>query len=296
MRESHQTLGLVLGLLAVTIFGGSLPATRMAVAGLDPWFVTVGRATLGGLIAVGLLTMSRTRFPRAHLGRLSSIALLLVIGFPAAMAIASVTVPAAHGGVILGLLPLATAIAAVPLAGERPSLYFWLLSLAGAGLVVSFALRAGDIAIVTGDIFLALAVIMTGIGYTLAATLSRTLPGWQVIAWALVVALPFAIVATILLWPADAASVPLSSWAGLVYGGIMSQFVGYSLWNAALAAGGVARIGQLQLLQPFVTFIIAALILSEAITPTMVAYAVAVAVVVALGRRAAIGQRPVVAG
>jgi drug/metabolite transporter (DMT)-like permease len=212
------------------------------------------------------------------------------------LAIASVTVPAALGGVVLGLLPLATAVAAVPLAGERPSLFFWLLSLAGAGLVVSFALRAGDVAIVTGDIFLALAIMLTGVGYTLAATLSRTPPGWQVIAWALVITLPLALIATALLWPADASAVPWSSWAGVLYGGIASQFVGYALWNVALAAGGVARIGQLQLLQPFVTFLVAALVLGEGITSTMIVYAVAVATVVALGRRAAVGTRAAAAG
>jgi drug/metabolite transporter (DMT)-like permease len=296
MHPSKRSLGLALGLIAVVMFSGSLPATRAAVADLDPWFVTVARAAIGGVLALALTAACRPSFPRAHLGRLSLIALCLVIGFPAAMAVASVTVPAAHAGVILGLLPLATAIAAVPLAGERPSLFFWVLSLIGAALVAAFALRDGDVSVVTGDIYLAVAVTLTGIGYTLSGTMARSVPGWQVIAWALVLSFPPTAVATFLLWPSDAAAVPWSAWAGLIYAGVFSQFVGYALWNAALAIGGVARVGQLQLVQPFATMAIAALLLGEAISGEMIGFAAAVVVVVALGRRAAIREGPVAAG
>ena len=273
------------------MFSGSLPATRAAVAHLDPWFVTVARAAIGGVLALGLIVVRRPPVPHAHLGTLALIVLCLVIGFPAMLAIASVTVPAAHGGVILGLLPLATAIAAVPLAGERPSLFFWVLSLIGAGLVVAFALRDGNAAVVTGDIFIALAVTLTGVGYTLSGVMSRTIPGWTVIAWALVLSLPPTAIATWWLWPANAASVPLSAWLGLIYVGAVAQFIGYAAWNAALAIGGVARIGQLQLIQPFATIALAAIFLGETIDAEMIGFALAVGLVVALGRRAAIGLR-----
>jgi drug/metabolite transporter (DMT)-like permease len=292
MPQTARSLGLVLGLIAVLMFGGSLPATRAAVAYLDPWFVPVARAAIGGVIALGLFAIRRPPMPHVHLVRLGLVALCLVIGFPAAMAIASVTVPAAHASVILGLLPLATAVAAVPLAGERPSLFFWILSLAGAALVAAFALRDGSVAVVTGDIFLALAVTLTGIGYTLSGMMARIMPGWEVIAWALVFSLPPTAIATWALWPADAATVPWSAWIGLVYVGVISQFVGYAFWNMALAVGGVARVGQLQLIQPFVTMGLAALLLGEAVTGEMIGFAVAVVLVVALGRRAAVGQRP----
>jgi drug/metabolite transporter (DMT)-like permease len=92
------------------------------------------------------------------------------------------------------------------------------------------------------------------------------------------------------MWPRNAESVPLSAWAGLLYGGVMSQFVGYALWNAALAAGSIARTGQLQLLQPFVTMALAATFLGETVDATTIAFAIAVACVVALGRRAVIRQ------
>jgi drug/metabolite transporter (DMT)-like permease len=206
------------------------------------------------------------------------------------MAVAMVTVPASHGSVVLALLPLATTLGAVVFAGERPSFRFWMLTVLGAALVTAFALREGDVSIVIGDALLVVGILVCGSGYAIAATLSRILPGWQVITWAVVLSLPVALPVTLILWPANAAAVPLGAWGGIAYGGIVSQFVAYAIWNAALAWGGVARIGQLQLLQPFVTFAIAAPLLGEQIDWATVIFAVAVAVVVALGRRAAIGR------
>ena len=291
MLRSRESLALALGLIAVTLFGGSLPATRIAVLSLDPWFVTAARALVAGLAGLAIVTLARLPFPRAHLGRLAAIAGCLVIGFPAAMAVAVTTVPASHGSVILALLPLATTLGAVVFAGERPSLAFWLLTVAGAGIVAGFALREGDVAIVIGDAVLVVGVLICGSGYAIAATLSRTLPGWQVIAWAVVVSLPVSLPATLLLWPHAAATVPPAAWAGVAYGGLVSQFVAYAIWNAALALGGVARIGQLQLLQPFVTFVIAIPLLGETIDAATVVFALAVAAVVALSRRAAVTRR-----
>jgi drug/metabolite transporter (DMT)-like permease len=296
MNPSNRTLGFILGLAAVVMFAGSLPANREAVADLSPWFVAAGRATIAGVIAIALIAIRRPAFPRADVGRLTLIALCLVVGFPAAIAVASVTVPSAHGAVILGLLPLATAIAAVPIAGERPSIWFWLLGIAGALIVAVYALRGGDTDIVAGDVYLAFAVILTGIGYTLSGTLARTVPGWQVIGWALVLTFPFAAVAAFLLWPADAADVHWRSWAGLIYGGVIVQFVAYACWNAALAIGGVSRVGQLQVLQPLFTIVIAALILGEAVDAETVLFAVAIVIVVALSRRTTIRERPGAAG
>lgn len=291
MPQSRESLGLLLGLIAVVLFGGSLPATRIAVLDLDPWLVTAARALVAGIVGLVIVAAARVPFPVAHAGRLIAVALCLVIGFPAAMAVAVVTVPASHGSVVMALLPLATTLGAVIFAGERPSPGFWLLTVAGAGLIAAFALREGDVAIVLGDIVLVAGILVCGSGYAIAATLSRTIPGWQVITWAVVVSLPVALPATLLLWPADVAAVPAAAWAGVAYGGIVSQFVAYAIWNVALARGGVARIGQLQLLQPFVTFAIAAPLLGERIDGATIAFAAAVAVVVALGRRAAITRR-----
>lgn len=290
MPRSRESLGLVFGLVAVVLFGGSLPAARIAVLDLDPWLVTAARALVAGIVGLLIVVVARVAFPRAYIGRLVAVAACLVIGFPAALALAVVTVPASHGSVVLALLPLATTLGAVVFAGERPSLRFWLLTLAGGALVTVFALRDGDVAIVIGDLFLVAGVLVCGSGYAIAAMLSRSLPGWQVITWAVVLSLPVALPATLILWPADAGAVPAAAWAGVAYGGIVSQFIAYAIWNAALAWGGVARIGQLQLLQPFVTFLIAAPLLGERIDAATVFFAVAVAVVVALGRRAAVAR------
>ncbi|MBN9023512.1 MAG: DMT family transporter [Rhizobiales bacterium] len=291
MPRSRDSIGLLLGLAAVVLFGGSLPATRIAVLSLDPWFVTAARSLTAGLVGLAIVIAARLPFPRIHLGRLAAIAACLVIGFPAFLSLATVTVPASHGSVILALLPIATTIGAVLFAGERPSLAFWLITLLGAALVAVFALREGDVALVVGDLFLVVGVLVCGSGYAIAATLSRMIPGWQVITWAVVVSLPVSLPATILLWPVEAAGVPAAAWLGIAYGGIVSQFIAYAIWNAALAMGGVARIGQLQLLQPFVTFLIAMPLLGERIDALTVAFAVAVAAVVAAGRHAAVRRR-----
>ena len=276
MNPSNRSLGLILGIIAVIMFSGSLPANREAVADLSPWFVTAGRAAIGGIIAIAILAIRRPELPHGSWPRLSLIALCLVVGFPASIAVASVSVPSSHGAVVLGLLPLATAIAAVPLAGERPSIWFWMLSVAGAVLVGAYALRGGDTDIVAGDIYLLLGVLLTGIGYTLSGMLSRAMPGWEVISWALVLTFPVALVAAWIFWPAN--EVHWRSWAGLLYGGIVVQFIAYACWNAALAVGGVARVGQLQVLQPLFTIAIAALVLGRRSSETVL-FAIAIVII-----------------
>jgi drug/metabolite transporter (DMT)-like permease len=198
------------------------------------------------------------------------------------------TVPSAHGGIVLALLPLATAAAAVIFAGERPFPAFWLFAALGSAIVLAYALHESHLQIVAGDIYLLLSVVVAAIGYAISGRLARTLPGWEVISWALVFGLPVTIGATILFWPHDLAAVPLPAWLGVAYVAVMSQYVGFWAWNAALAMGGVARISQVQLLQPFVTFVLSALVLGETISPEMIGFALAVVAVVALGRRAAV--------
>ena len=170
MRPNPLLLGLPLGALAVALFAASLPMTRLAVASLDPWFVTAARGALAGLVAVFVLLVLRRPIPWRDLPRLALIALCLVIGFPGLMAVAMRSVPSAHGGVILGLLPIVTALAAVFVAGERPSLLFWAMSLLGAAIVVAFSLRDGAILPVPGDLLLFVSVAICGSGYAFAGT------------------------------------------------------------------------------------------------------------------------------
>ncbi len=291
MQKKHPLMGLALGILAVVLFAASPPATRVAVVALDPFFVTAARGTAAGLLALCVLLFMRRKIPWRDLPMLALIALLLVIGFPVMMAIALTVLPSAHGGVILGLLPIATAVAAVFVAGERPSLFFWAMSFFGAALVVAFSLRDGGVVPSPADLLLMVAVGVCGTGYAFAGTLSRRMPGWEVISWAVVLSLPVLAPLTLMLWPDNAADAPWPSWAGLAYVAFVSQYLGFWLWNNALAAGGVARIGQLQLLQPFATLAIAALVLGETVDLRMIFFATAVVVVVGIGLRARVRSR-----
>lgn len=283
---SQETLGLFIGLIGVVCFAGTLPATRLATPYLDPWFLTVARAAIAGAIAVALLVVLKKRPPPFRQWIEFALAsACLVYGFPLFSALAMVTVPAAHGGVVLGILPLATAVAAAVITRERPSAGFWLAAAAGAGVVVVFSLRrGGGGALMVGDLWLLAAVASAGIGYTYGGKLSSGMPGWEVIAWQLVLSLPIALPATWWLWPANAAMVPPEAWGGLAYVALVSQLLGFFFWNAGLALGGIARVGQMQLLQPFIIVPMAAVVNHERIDAETLGFAAAVVAVVMIGR------------
>jgi drug/metabolite transporter (DMT)-like permease len=288
-------LGYALGFVGVVIFGATLPVTRLAVETLDPWFVTTARAMFAGLLAAVILIVLRRPFPRRHLAVLLVIAFFVVLGFPVLMALAMTLVPAAHGGVVLGILPLATATAATLVAGERPSPAFWIWGAIGAVIVIVFALRdtglEGGLSLDFGDLLLLGAIVCAAFGYTYSAKLARTMPGWEVISWVVLLSLPFTTIATWWLWPVDAASVPTDAWIALGYLALFSQFLGFFAWNVGLAVGGISRVGQIQLLQTFVTLVIAAVLLGEHIDLVTIAFATAVVAVVAMGARSRVGAR-----
>ena len=282
---------MLVGLVGVVCFAGTLPAMRLAVPHLDPWFLTAARATIAGLIAVAMLVaMKRRPPPREQWTEFAIASACLVFGFPLFSAIAMVTVPASNGGVILGILPLATAAAAALVARERPSRGFWIAAAVGTAIVIAFALRQGGGAVSAGDLLLLLAVVSAGLGYTYGGKLSTSYAGWEVIAWQLVLSLPIAIPMTILLWPANASAVPVPAWGALVYVALFSQLIGFFFWNAGLALGGIARVGQMQLLQPFVIVLMAALVNAEPIQTETLGFAAAVIITVAIGRRMRIRQ------
>jgi drug/metabolite transporter (DMT)-like permease len=267
------------------------------VEGLDPFFITVGRAAASGLLSAALLLILRRRWPSARQIRTMLICIVtLVLGFPGLMALAMLTVPASHGGVVLGILPLTTAAAASVILGERPSLRFWLLAGLGTTVVVVFALHdsGGEIAI--GDVYLFLAAISTSIGYVFSADLSHEMPGWEVISWILVLALPLTLPLAIWLWPANPAAVPSAAWVAFAYVSVFSMFVGFFAWNAGLVMGGVARVSQVQLLQTFVTLGLSAVINGEHVGPSTIAVAALVVAIVAAGRNARIAQKVPEAG
>lgn len=288
MTPSRPVLGLALGVIGVVIFGATLPMTRIAVQALDPWFVTFGRAALAGAIALTVMALLRRRPPPAAEWPLyATAAFCLVVGFPGLMALAMVTVPAGYGGVVLGALPLATAMAGVFFAGERPSAGFWAAGAVGAGLVVAFTLTrtSGGFNPMPGAIYLAASVVAAAVGYAASAVLSKDRPGWEMVSWMLILALPVSAPLALFTAPADLAAVPRLAGLAFLYLALFSQYIGFFFWNAGLAMGGIARVSQTQLLQTFVTLAIAAAIVGETIGADVILFAVAVVATVVLGSR-----------
>jgi drug/metabolite transporter (DMT)-like permease len=282
-RTLHNTgSGWINGLIGVLIFSGSLPATRVAVLEFDPLFLTVARATIAAVLALALLLLFKEKRPaREQLLSLFIVALGVVIGFPLLTALALQYVTSAHSIVFVGLLPLATAVFGVLRGGERPRLAFWIFSVLGSLLVVGFALSQGLSASPTGDILMLLAILACGLGYAEGAKLSRTLGGWQVISWALVLSLPLVAVLTWLYRPASFSGISTPAWFSLGYVSLFSMLIGFVFWYRGLAQGGIAAVGQLQLLQPFFGLTLAATLLHEQVSLGMLGVTVAVILCVA---------------
>jgi drug/metabolite transporter (DMT)-like permease len=290
---SREHLGLLLGFVGVAIFGGTLPATRIAVSAIDPLAMTALRTAIAGLCSLALLIVLRRPLPPRRLWPQLAIAMLCVsILFPFLMALGMQTVDASHGGVVLGILPIATALVAVAITHERPRPLFWVASLAGAGLVIGFALRQGGGAISAGDLFLFAAVAVSSIGYAFSGKLTSHMPGWEVISWVLVMALPISLPAAVLTMPADIGQIALNPWLALLYVALFSQWIGFFAWNAGMAMGGIARVSQVQLLQPFITFALAAYFNDETITPQILLFAAAVVATVAVSTRTRSRETP----
>ena len=283
---SRETLGLIIGTIGVIIFGVTLPMTRIAVVSLDPWFVTMGRAALAGLVALCVLVVLKRTVPtRSELMRLGVAAVFVIVGFPGFTGFAMRLVPASHGGVVLGILPLVVALFGAIAARERPSVGFWLSALAGAALVIGFSLRDGEGGFGLGDVLLLGAVLSAASGYTVLAGLTKSRPGWEVISWTVVISLPVTLPFAFLTAPSDLFAVPLPHWGAFLYLGLMSQYVGFFFWNTGLAMGGQARVSQTQLLQTFVTLAFAAWVNGEQVDLLTWIFAVAVVGVVLIGRR-----------
>ncbi len=280
------TAGWLNGMIGVVIFSGSLPATRLAVMQFDPVFLTVARAAIAGLLALGLLLLLRQKWPAPReVASLVIVALGVVVGFPLLTALALQHVTSAHSIVFIGLLPLATAIFAVIRGGERPKPAFWIFSLLGSALVAGYALAQGLSASPLGDLLMLLAIIVCGLGYAEGGTLSRTLGGWQVISWALVLALPPMLCLALLTMPASFAGIEPPALLGLAYVSLFSMLIGFIFWYRGLSQGGIAAVGQLQLLQPFFALALAATLLHEPVTAGMLGITVCVILCVFGARR-----------
>jgi drug/metabolite transporter (DMT)-like permease len=285
-ENSKDWMGFIYGLLGVLIFSLTLPATRIAVSGFDPVFVGLGRAIVAALLSAMLLVLTRQPIPSSkYLTSFCIVVVGVVIGFPLLSAIAMRDAPASYGAVITGLLPLSTALCGVWRAGERPSLPFWIFAGLGSILVICFALLSGRGSLRVADLALLGAVAAAGLGYAEGAVLSRTLGAWQVICWALVLSSP---VLLPIVWqhiPANFALVPFNAVLSFLYVSIFSMFLGFFAWYQGLSLGGVARVGQLQLLQPFLTILASKLFLGESLTFTTLIFAAGVLLCVVLGKQ-----------
>lgn len=296
---TRVTRGLVLGTIGVVAFSMSLPATRAAVADLDPFFVAFGRAAGAAVLALGYLWLVRAPRPtRAQLGRLALVSLGVVLGFPLLTSFAMVTQTSAHGAVVIACMPLATAVLAVFRAGERPHGEFWVAGGLGLLAVLAFIVLAGGAGggLNAADLFLLGAVLLGALGYAEGGVLARELGGARTICWALVITLPLTLPGTLLTaGTADGiagfGAVGVEAWLGFGYVTLVSTLLGFFAWYAGLARGGVAKIGQVQLLQPVLTLGWSALLLGEHVSALAVVAATAVLGCVVWTQRA---RRPAV--
>ncbi|WP_407572536.1 DMT family transporter [Deinococcus altitudinis] len=275
--HSSEKVGWWWAALGVLCFSLTLPVTRLVVPEFGSLTTGFGRAVVAGLLATALLWLRRERLPeRRHWVGLVLVTVGVVFGFPVFTSLALRTVPATHAAVVVGLLPAATAVAAVLLTRERPKLAFWLVCGLGLLAVLGFGVVIGAGHLGLGDLYLLLAVVFAALGYAEGGRLARTLDGWRVVSWALVLGLPVALVA-LLLSPLPAHLPSLPAWLGFAYISVFSMFLGFFAWYRGLALGGVARAGQVQLLQPVLSLGWAALLLGEHLTlPTLLAASVIV--------------------
>ena len=296
MSAGHDaSRGMALGLLGVAIFALTLPMTRLAVGDasapqLPPSFVTAGRAALAGLLSIAYLRWVGARVPaRSHWAALAVCALGTVVGFPLFLALALRHVDAMHAAVVTGLMPLGTAVAAAIYLRQRASAGFWACAVGGCLLVITFAALKGGGQLTTADALLLGAVVSTAIGYVAGARVSSVLPAEQVICWVLVLSLPLTLPLTLpaalLTWPADAAAVRASAWLGFAYVTLFSMWLGFFAWYRGLVLGGVMRVSQVQLLQPFLALLAAVPLLGERLDAKTLLFALAVVAVVFIGKR-----------
>jgi drug/metabolite transporter (DMT)-like permease len=271
--------GLALGSLGVLGFSLSLPLTKVALAGLDPWFIAFGRSVGAGALAAAYLLVVRAKKPdRTQVRRLAIVALGVVVGFPLCSSIGLTMQSSTHGAVVIALLPAATAVFAVVRAGEAPSPWFWLASAAGLVTVLVFVAVSGAVegGVSAADAFFLAAVGLCALGYAEGGALARDLGGARTICWALVVALPVTVPVTAVVAARNADQVTTTAWLSFAYVTAVSMFLAFIAWYAGLARGGVARVSQVQLAQPVITIGWSALLLGEPVSALAIVAALAV--------------------
>ncbi|MFE2043945.1 DMT family transporter [Streptomyces sp. NPDC059477] len=283
-RASHGTL---LAALGVVTFSLTFPATAWGLQGFGPWSLSAVRCVLAAVIAGGCLLALRVPLPdRAHWPGLAVVAGGVVIGFPLLSTLALQTSSTSHAAVVVGLLPLTTALMSALRMGTRPSRTFWWAAVAGAAAVIAFTVQQSGGALSAADLYLFAALLVCAAGYAEGGRLARRMPGWQVIGWALVLCLPLALPASVIALASEPVRLTAHSVAGLLWVAAGSQFLGMVVWYRGMAAIGIPKASQLQLAQPLLTLVWSVLLLGEHLTPAAPLTAAAVLVCIALTQRA----------
>lgn len=286
--DRNVIIGLLLTFVGVLAFSLTLPMTRVAVAAFDPAQVAIWRAIIAAIVAATTLAVLRPVRPRGRQWALVALcAFGTVFGFPLFTTLGMQTVSASHGAVVVGLLPLATAVCGVVIGGERPSRLFWIAASAGTVLTVLFVLRQAGGGIAIGHLWLGLAVATAAIGYAHGGLAARVLPGWSVACWALVVSLPL-LAPLALVVPPPSATAPPDAIGAFAYLALVSQLGGFFAFYRGLAMAGIARASQVQLLQLFLTIGFAATLFGEDWDGETILFGMLVVVTVALATRARI--------
>jgi drug/metabolite transporter (DMT)-like permease len=285
LSREHQ--GLLFGLLGVTMLSVTLPATRLAVAEFDPLLVGLARATIPALPAAILLLLTRQARPtKKEVVSLLVASIGIVFGFPILMTIAMKTLPSAHGAVVTGIMPLATAAVGAVVSGDRPSLGFWVCGIAGSAAVVAYALIDGAGTLAWADLLLVVAILTAALGYAIGGQAAKRLGGWQTICWIMVLALPLSLALVPILAPNLPSTSPSNAaWFGFLYVLFGSQFLSFFAWYRGLALGGVTRVSQLLLLQPCITLVFAAWLAGETLGWLEIGFTILIVAIVAIGRR-----------
>jgi len=283
--ESNLKRGMLLGLIGIICFSLTLPATSIAVPYFGATIVGLGRTVIAAIIVSIIFIVKKESLPnKRQIKSLCIVALGVVLGFPLLTTFAMESLPVSHGAIELALLPLATAGFAMIRGGERPSKRYWIASIIGAITVLVYAAFLGLGQLQKGDIALLIAILILGLSYAEGGKLSKELGSWQVIAWAIVIGAPFFIIPVGLSLSADMLQAPIEAWISLFYLAVVSQFLGYVAWYGGMSLGGIARVGQIQYLLPFLMIGFSVIFLGETITWLTIVLAIIVVLCVIIGK------------
>ncbi|GAA2265713.1 DMT family transporter [Streptomyces atrovirens] len=283
-RRGFGTLQAALGVIAFSL---TFPATAWGLEGFGPWSLVAVRSVLAAFVAGGCLLALRVPPPdRKHWPGLAVVGAGVVLGFPMLTTLALQTSTTAHAAVVVGLLPLTTALLSALRVGSRPSRTFWTAALAGAAAVLAFTVQQSGGALTTADLYLFAALLVCAAGYTEGGRLARVMPGWQVIGWALVLCLPLTLPVAAVALTVEPVTPTAHSVAGLLWVAAGSQFLGLIVWYRGMAAIGIPKASQLQLAQPLLTLVWSVLLLNEQLTVAAPLTAAAVLVCIAVTQRA----------